>query len=394
NLVITSSDVSKTLTAIEGLLPNPSAPPPTVPTTYAKDTLGLDTGYVISMASDSPIKLYHQVSTLSGVLAQTTLVSLPGISAGAFNMSIGGTTQTFTIDTTTTAQGLLNSINQAFPGLVTAKLTAGSFDILGTDPTLPISFSSDTSGFVAAASFQPVNDPTINVYELIERIRQVPGVDVFITTEGKLRIQTDDGQDLIITDLFNVTADRQGYVASALGIAGAATNGSSIRRAYAAQFNEILVQINRFIINNDAGYRGVNLLNGQDLTVNFNDDRTSNLVVSSVVFSTDGLGLRQAFNNWVTREDVERALLQIDGAMIRIRAQSSEFGQNLSTIQNREDFARSMVNVLNTGADALVLADMDEEAANLLSLQLRQQLATNALAMASTSAQSVLRLFG
>ena len=47
----------------------------------------------------------------------------------------------------------------------------------------------------------------------------------------------------------------------------------------------------------------------------------------------------------------------------------------------------------NSGADDLVLADMNEESADYLSLRVRNNLAINALALASQSAQSVLKLF-
>ena len=62
-------------------------------------------------------------------------------------------------------------------------------------------------------------------------------------------------------------------------------------------------------------------------------------------------------------------------------------------IETRQNFTESLINVLETGADNLVLADMNEESANYLALQTRQQLAINSLALASQSAQSVLKLF-
>jgi flagellin len=52
-----------------------------------------------------------------------------------------------------------------------------------------------------------------------------------------------------------------------------------------------------------------------------------------------------------------------------------------------------MVNTLNTGADNLTLADMNEEGANMLMLQTRQNLGTTSLSLASQAAQAVLRLF-
>ena len=72
---------------------------------------------------------------------------------------------------------------------------------------------------------------------------------------------------------------------------------------------------------------------------------------------------------------------------------SAEFGNNYSILQTREEFTESLVNVLEEGSDKLVLADMNEESANMLALQTRQQLAVNSLSLASQASQSILQLF-
>ena len=79
--------------------------------------------------------------------------------------------------------------------------------------------------------------------------------------------------------------------------------------------------------------------------------------------------------------------------MTSLRSISSEFGNTYSIIQTRQEFTEALIDVLETGADNLVLADMNEESANYLALQTRQQLAINSLSLASQSAQSVLQLF-
>jgi flagellin-like hook-associated protein FlgL len=53
-----------------------------------------------------------------------------------------------------------------------------------------------------------------------------------------------------------------------------------------------------------------------------------------------------------------------------------------------------MINTLQTGADNLILADQNQESANLLTLQTRQQLEVSALSIANQANQSVLKLFG
>jgi len=77
-----------------------------------------------------------------------------------------------------------------------------------------------------------------------------------------------------------------------------------------------------------------------------------------------------------------------------LRSQAQTFGSQLSTVQIRQDFTKAMINTLQTGADGLVLADTNQEGANLLALQTRQSLSTTALSLSAQADQAVLRLFG
>ncbi|MBR2033930.1 MAG: hypothetical protein IKA03_04580, partial [Alphaproteobacteria bacterium] len=90
---------------------------------------------------------------------------------------------------------------------------------------------------------------------------------------------------------------------------------------------------------------------------------------------------------------ITAALNSVSDAITKLRSMSSEFGNNYSIVQSREDFTKNLINVLTEGADKLTLADMNEESANMLALQTRQQLAINSLSLASQASQSVLRLF-
>ena len=158
------------------------------------------------------------------------------------------------------------------------------------------------------------------------------------------------------------------------------------------QYNEILKQID--MLAKDSGYKGVNLLQGETLTVNFNEDRTSSLTVLGKNADVEGLKL-VAGEDWDNADNValETALNSVDDAINTLRNWASEFGNNYSILQSREDFTENLVNVLTEGADKLTLADMNEESANMLALQTRQQLAINSLSLASQAAQSVLQLF-
>ncbi len=90
---------------------------------------------------------------------------------------------------------------------------------------------------------------------------------------------------------------------------------------------------------------------------------------------------------------IEAAIGQIDDFISQLRTEAQKLSSSLSTISIRSEFTSEMVNTLNTGADNLTLADMNEEGANMLMLQTRQNLGTTSLSLASQAAQAVLRLF-
>jgi flagellin-like hook-associated protein FlgL len=83
----------------------------------------------------------------------------------------------------------------------------------------------------------------------------------------------------------------------------------------------------------------------------------------------------------------------LSAALVTVRSQAQALSSNLQTVQVRQDFTKAMINTLNTGADSLTLADSNEEGANLLALQTRQQLSSTALSLAAQADQNVLRLF-
>ncbi|ALV28208.1 flagellin N-terminal helical domain-containing protein [Pannonibacter sp. Q-1] len=90
---------------------------------------------------------------------------------------------------------------------------------------------------------------------------------------------------------------------------------------------------------------------------------------------------------------IDDVLNSLKKAQDTLRSQASTFGTNLSIVQNRQDFTKSMVNTLQEGAGRLTLADTNQEGANLLALQTQQSLASTALSLAAQADQNVLRLF-
>ena len=170
------------------------------------------------------------------------------------------------------------------------------------------------------------------------------------------------------------------------------TTDTTIRATLASQYDSIRSQIDQLA--QDSGINGINLLNGDTLTVTMNETGTSTVSVAGVTDLTSGaLSINGSANNWTGATDISSASTQLTAALTALRSQSQGLSSNLQTVQVRQDFTKSMISTLQTGADNLTLADSNEEGANLLALQTRQQLSTTALSLAAQADQNVLRLF-
>jgi len=161
----------------------------------------------------------------------------------------------------------------------------------------------------------------------------------------------------------------------------------------ATQYDVIASQISTMAT--DSGYGGKNLLADESLSVEFNADASNTLSVGGFDATTAGeiAGATISGATFTDNDAIEARISEIDLAVSALRTEAQQLASNLSTISIREDFTENMINTLNTGADKLTLADMNEEGANMLMLQTRQALGTTSLSLSSQAAQSVLRLF-
>ncbi len=190
-------------------------------------------------------------------------------------------------------------------------------------------------------------------------------------------------------------------IESAKGVAQAAlASGSTTdRSAYAATYNTLMTQITQLA--SDSGYRGTNFLTGGTQTVEFGQSTgTSTLGISGFNATAGGLSIdNAAAATWGSSTlatgttSIQSSATQLETALGTLRSESSKLSSNLSVVTTRQDFTSSMINELQTGADNLTLADMNEEGANMLMLQTRQNLGITSLSMASQAAQAVMRLF-
>lgn len=214
-------------------------------------------------------------------------------------------------------------------------------------------------------------------------------------------------------------------------IATASTAATSSYDTLYSQFNTIVGEINDLI--EDSKYKGTNFLGGTtvSLDVIFNESGTNKLTLqgfdgqfsallasgvtgttgstggfsllaaaidggSAAAISTfiAGAGAGSAANGGFSLAANLTAISNgITTALSVLEAQSTKLSSNLSIVNARLDFTNEMVNIELQGADNLTLADQNEEGANMLMLQTRNQLGTTSLSLASQAAQGILRLF-
>jgi flagellin-like hook-associated protein FlgL len=193
-------------------------------------------------------------------------------------------------------------------------------------------------------------------------------------------------------------------IASAKSLAQSALSSSTTTdiQTLTSQYHQVLSQID--LLAADSGYKGVNLLDGTSIThtVNFDETGDSSLSITGFDATAQGATLSltsHAASGWVSAggtadiAEINSAITQLDSATSALRTEAQKLSTNLSTITIRQDFTSKMINTLEDGAANLTNADMNEEGANMLMLQTRQQLGTTSLSLASQAAQSVLRLF-
>lgn len=217
------------------------------------------------------------------------------------------------------------------------------------------------------------------------------------TTSGKIDFAAAAGTSVEIVESGS-TAGAKVFGAARVGttndlVFGTSNSGTAVAKNF-ADFKTVMTQIDQLVA--DSSYKGTNLLKGSaSMSVTFNEDGSSALTVQGVDYTYTNLGMTNTSSlNWgSTAGDIQKSLTQAKAALDTIRSQAATFGTSNSIIQTRNDFTKNMVDTLKSGGDKLVLADMNEEAANMLALQTQRQMATNSLTMASQAAQSVLQMF-
>ena len=360
----------------------------------------LATGNKVNSALDNPTSYFTASSLNSRASDLGNLLDSVGNAIQTIQAANDGITSiTKLVDsakaTANQAQQLSETV--ADPGtaaVATADINGGAFTTITDGDTFAINGTDIVinTGNDAAAIQTKINavtsttgvSATVSSGKLV--LHAIVGTN---NTDGHINItETDVGAAAEV----GLTVANNAGTAAVAPVVGA-TVANPARGALISQFNGLLDQIDQLTA--DAGYNGNNLLAGTStqLKVVFNEAGTSSLTSGGKDASATGLGLTQlSSTDFDTNASITAIQAKLKTATDTLRADASSFGSNLSIVQTRQDFTKSLINTLQTGAANLTLADSNEEAANLLALQTRQSLSTKALSLASQSDQNVLRL--
>ncbi|APO51860.1 DUF1522 domain-containing protein [Bradyrhizobium diazoefficiens] len=275
----------------------------------------------------------------------------------------------------------------------TAARTSGIGGIAGKTLT----FTSFNGGTAVNVTFGDGTNGTVKTLDQLNTKLQANNLSATIDANGLLTITASN--DYASSTLGSTSAGGAigGTLTSALTFSTASNPvqdgvAQTARANLVSQYNNILNQIDT--TSQDSSFNGVNLLNGDQLKLVFDETGKSSLNITGVTYNSKGLGLAALTVgvDFIDNAAANRVLTNLNAASSTLRSEASSLGSNLSVVQIRQDFNKNLINVLQTGSSNLTLADTNVEAANSQALSTRQSIAVSALSLANQSQQSVLQL--
>lgn len=180
------------------------------------------------------------------------------------------------------------------------------------------------------------------------------------------------------------------------------------RSALAEDFNRLRDQIG--IIASNANFNGTNLLNGPtnpptnpaQLIAIVNSSATSQITVdrqdmqltpSAGTLAGTEIVLLKTDTTFATPAQAQALIADIDTSIQRVSNSLTIMGASSKSMQTQRTFVDKLSDTIETGIGNLVDANMARESAKLQALQVKQQLGVQALSIANSQPQSILKLF-
>jgi flagellin-like hook-associated protein FlgL len=351
----------------------------------------LATGKKVNSAFDNPVSFFASQTLSNRASDLSSLLDQIGQATQTLNAANQGLTSL-----TSLLQQALSIAKQAQsatePTLATDVGTLSGAATAGTAGNLIVAITGGATYTIAVAATDTVAS-VISHFNATAGLGSTGAVTATTDSAGHLELEANPAYSFTVT-ASAATAAVGLTVDSSTNFAGTSTPGAT-RTTLNGNYNALLSQIDQLA--GDSSYNGVNLLYGNNLKVIFNETNTSSLTITGVTFNSAGLGLTPLATAgggaFQSDTSVQSTIDAINTALQTVRTQSETFGTNVATIQVRQDFTKNLINTLTTGSDNLVLADQNQESANLLTLQTRQQLSISALSIANQAQQAVLKLF-
>ncbi|WP_375159574.1 DUF1522 domain-containing protein [Bradyrhizobium sp. RDT46] len=381
---------------------------PSVPTGYGAngnvltDGAGNSTVYLQGGTVNDVLKaidLATGVQTASIASGAATLTTATGQTNSSVNAS--GQLKISTgvnADLSITGTGnALNALGLAGNTGTATAFTAARTSGIGGMAGKTLTFTSFNGGTAVDVTFGDGTNGTVKTLDQLNSKLQANNLSATIDANGLLTISTTN--DYASSTIGSSAAGGAigGTLTTALTFSTASTPvadtvAQTSRANLVSQFNNILNQIDT--TSQDSSFNGVNLLNGDQLKLVFDETGKSNLSITGVTYNSKGLGLASLTSgvDFIDNAATNKVLTNLNAASSTLRSQASSLGSNLSVVQVRQDFNKSLINVLQTGSSNLTLADTNVEAANSQALSTRQSIAVSALSLANQSQQSVLQL--
>jgi len=356
----------------------------------------LATGNKVNSALDNPTNFF----TAQGLNNRASDINnlLDSIGNGVQVLQAANTGITSLQKLVDTAKSLANQVLQAPAGYSTKSTVTSAVALTGNAANL-VDGTIIKSGDVLTIASTGGGTATNITFGASESLAQLNAA----LAANNLTASLDSANKLVITTTNDVASSTIGAVVYPGAGTGTLTFGAVaapvadaasqiIRANLVSQYNNVITQITTTA--QDASFNGINLLNGDDLKLTFNETGKSTLTIKGVTFNAAGLGLASLVpgTDFLDNASAKATMAKVTSASDALRTQASTLGSNLSIVQIRQDFSKNLINVLQTGSANLTLADTNEEAANSQALATRQSIAVSALALANQAQASVLQL--
>ncbi|MCA1502200.1 DUF1522 domain-containing protein, partial [Bradyrhizobium sp. NBAIM14] len=319
---------------------------PSIPTGYGASGNVLTDG-----AGNSTV--YLQGGTLNDVLkaidlatgVQTATISAAGAAtlataSGQTNSSINASGQLklstgVNADLSITGTGnALNALGLAGNTGTATAFTAARTSGIGGISGKTLTFTSFNSGTAVNVTFGDGTNGTVKTLDQLNTKLQANNLSATIDANGLLTISTTN--DYASSTIGSSAAGGAigGTLTSSLTFSTASSPVADVvaqtsRANLVSQFNNILNQIDSTA--QDSSFNGVNLLNGDQLKLVFDETAKSSLSITGVTYNSKGLGLASLTSgvDFIDNAATNKVLTNLNAASSTLRSQASSLGSNL-----------------------------------------------------------------